>query len=79
MRQMHRAFCATPRGNGERTLLFYDFFGGFNDRDAMRRGILFVPVTLNPVKDNRPFQVDEEDNNRACRHVRLSNRAASCG
>jgi hypothetical protein len=68
MYQMHRLFCATPwEMEGERRA-FYEFTGKFNEREGMPRGILFVPVTLNPVQDKRPFQFDVDENIRACRH-----------
>ena len=71
MFQMHRVFCATPwELEGDRRA-FYEFVGEFNEREAMRRGVLFVPVTLTPVKDKRPVQFDVEENIRACRHYVL--------
>jgi len=71
MYQMHRVFCATPwELEGER-LAFYDIVGEFNEREAMQRGILFVPVALNNVRDKRPYQFDVENNIRACRHYIL--------
>jgi hypothetical protein len=71
MYQMHRIFCATPwELEGER-FAFYDIVGEFNERKAMQRGILFVPVALTSVRDKRPYQFDVENNIRACRHYIL--------
>jgi hypothetical protein len=71
MYRMHRVFCATPwELEGERAA-YYDIIGGFNENEAMRHGVLFVPVTLTNVRDKRPYQFDVEENIRACRHYIL--------
>ncbi len=68
MYQMHRIFCATPWEMETERRAFYQITGQFNEREGMPRGILFVPVTLNPVRDKRPFQFEVDENIRACRH-----------
>jgi hypothetical protein len=71
MYQMHRVFCATPwELEGERRA-FYEIVGEFNERAAMQRGTLFVPVALNHVRDKRPHQFSVEENIQACRYYIL--------
>jgi hypothetical protein len=71
MYQMHRIFCANPRELEAERRAFYEIVGEFNKHEAMRRGILFVPVALKPGQDKRPYQFDVEENIRACRHFIL--------
>ena len=49
MYRIHRVFCATAwELEGERRA-FYDLLGEFNEAEAMRRGVLYVPVSLTNV------------------------------
>jgi hypothetical protein len=72
MYQMHRVFCATSwELEGERRA-FCDVIGEFNERETMRHGVLYVPLSLVNVPDKRRFQYDIEENIRACRHYILT-------
>jgi len=71
MHQTHRVFCATPWELESERLAFCNILGEFNERAAMPRGILLVPVALNPVRDKRPWQYALEDNVRASRYYIL--------
>jgi hypothetical protein len=71
MYRMHRVFCATPwELEGERRA-FYDLIGEFNEREAMKHGTLFVPVSLNDIRDKRPHQFGVDENILACRYFIL--------
>ena len=65
---MHRIYCATPWELEEERGTFYAAVGEFNATHAMPRGVLYVPVSLGSVADNRPYQYAVQDNIRACRH-----------
>ena len=72
MYRMHRIFCATPwELEGERRA-FYDVLGEFNEAEAMKRGVLYVPVSLLNVRDKRPLQYAVDENIRDCRHYILA-------
>ena len=71
MYQMHRIFCATPWELEAERRAFYEIVAAFNENEAMRRGILFVPVALTNVRDKRLYQFDVDENIRACRHYIL--------
>jgi hypothetical protein len=71
MYQLHRVFCATPWELEAERHAFYEIVGEFNEKDAMRRGVLVVPVALTNVRDKRLYQFDVEENIRACRHYIL--------
>jgi hypothetical protein len=71
MYQMHRVFCANPWELEAERRAFYEIVGEFNEREAMRHGVLFVPVALRPGQDKRPYQFAVEENIRACRHFIL--------
>jgi hypothetical protein len=62
MYQFHRIFLATPwEMEGERRR-FYDLAGAFNEAYAMRRRLLFTPVTIVNIRDKRPYQYTIEEN-----------------
>lgn len=71
MYQMHRVFCATPWELEAELRAFYEIIGEFNENEAMRRSALFVPVALPNVRDKRLYQLDVDENIRACRHYIL--------
>src|SRR3954453_21741974 len=72
MYRMHRVFCATSwELEGERRA-FYDVLGRFNETDAMRTQVLYVPVTLTNIHDKRAYQYTVEQNIRDCRHYILA-------
>jgi len=72
MYQMHRVFCATSwELEGERRA-FYDMIGEFNEAEAMKRSVLYVPVTLVNIRDKRPLQYVVDENIRECRHYLLA-------
>ena len=72
MYRMHRVFCATAwELEGERRA-FHDVIGEVNAADAMKRGLLYVPVTLLNVRDKRPVQYAVEENIRACHYYMLA-------
>jgi hypothetical protein len=50
---------------------FHEIMGNFNENEAMRHGVLFVPVALTNVRDKRLYQFDVDENIRACRHYLL--------
>jgi hypothetical protein len=69
---MHRVFCATSwELEGERQA-FDDVLGEFNEAEAMKRGVLYVPVSLLNIRDKRPLQYSVDDNIRVCRHYILT-------
>jgi hypothetical protein len=71
MYRMLRVFCATAwELEGER-LAFYDVVGQFNE-EAMKLGILYVPVSLTNAPDKRPLQYTVNQNIRDCRHYILA-------
>jgi hypothetical protein len=68
---MPRVFLATPwELEGER-LQFCDIVSKFCEETSMAKGVLYVPVSLNPAPDKRPIQYAVEENIRACRHYIL--------
>lgn len=71
MYQLHRVFCATPWELEAERQAFYDILGVFNESEAMRHGVLFVPVALTNLRDKRLYQFDVDENIRACRHYIL--------
>jgi len=72
MYPMHRVFCATPwELEGERRA-FHDVLGEFNEAEAMKRGVLYVPVSLFNTRDKRPLQYAVDENIRDCRHYILA-------
>jgi hypothetical protein len=56
---------------GERQA-FYDVVGDVNEREAMKHGLLYVPVSLNQVRDKRPLQYTVDENIRDTRHYILA-------
>jgi hypothetical protein len=68
MFQLHRIFCATPRDMEAERSRFYDTVAEFNETNAMPQGILFVPVSLNDVRDKRAIQHAVDENIRDCRY-----------
>lgn len=66
---MHRIFCATSDDMEAERQAFYDAIGSFNEKSAMARGVLFVPVSI-PVNmpDKRPFQPVVDENIRSSRY-----------
>jgi hypothetical protein len=71
MFQMHRIFCATPWELEAERNRFHDVIGNFNEMAAMRRGVLYVPVSLVNIRDKRPLQYAVDENIRDCRHYIL--------
>lgn len=71
MLQLHRIFCATPWELEAERDQFYRVIGEFNESAGLARGILFVPVSLNCVRDKRPLQYVIDENIRECRHYIL--------
>jgi len=72
MYRMHRVFCATAwELEGER-LAFQDVVGEVNEQEAMKRGLLFVPVSLINLRDKRPYQYAVDENIRACHYYMLA-------
>ncbi|SPE25731.1 hypothetical protein SBA3_1210003 [Candidatus Sulfopaludibacter sp. SbA3] len=72
MYRMHRVFCASAwELEGERRA-FYDAITQVNEANAMRAGVLFVPVSLMNVRDKRPIQHALEENIQACSHYMLA-------
>jgi hypothetical protein len=72
MYRMLRIFCATAwELEGERRA-FYDVIGAFNETDAMKQGILYVPVSLTNTPDKRPHQYTIEENIRDSQHYILA-------
>jgi hypothetical protein len=72
MYQMQRVFCATSwELEGERRA-FYDVVGEVNEAHAMKRGLLYVPVTLTNIRDKRPLQYVVEENIRDCSYYLLT-------
>jgi hypothetical protein len=66
MYRTYRIFCAAPWELENERRAFYDVVGQFNEAEAMRHGVLFVPVSLVPnLRDKRAFQYDVEQNIRA--------------
>lgn len=72
MYQMHRVFCATPWELERERQAFDDVLGEFNEAEAMRRGVLYVPVSLGHIRDKRPLQYTVDENIRASRHYILA-------
>src|SRR3569623_1248148 len=67
MYKMLRVFCATAGElEGERRA-FQDAFGEFNETEAMKHGLLYVPVSLINIRDKRPYQYMVEENIGVCR------------
>jgi hypothetical protein len=73
MYQMRRVFCGTSwELEGERRA-FYDVVGEVNENVAMKRGVLYVPVSLlTRVRDKRPLQYEIDENIRACHYFLLA-------
>jgi hypothetical protein len=67
MHKMLRVFCATAwELEGERRA-FQEAVGEFNETEAMKHGLLYVPVSLINIRDKRPYQYVVEENIGACR------------
>jgi hypothetical protein len=72
MYKMLRVFCATAwELEGERRA-FNDAIGEFNETEAMKHGLLYVPVSLTNILDKRPYQYVVEENIGACRSYILA-------
>jgi hypothetical protein len=69
---MLRVFCATSWELEAERGLFYDVVGQFNETQAMRSGILYVPVSLTNIRDKRPYQYALDENLRDSRHYILA-------
>jgi hypothetical protein len=66
---MHRVFCAAAGGLEIELRAFHDLIGDFNEKHAMERGVLFVPVSLTPnMADKRLYQPAVDENIRCCRY-----------
>lgn len=79
MYRMLRVFCATAwELEGERRA-FYDVLGEFNEAEAMKQGVLYVPVSLTNVRDKRPYQYVVEENIRDSRAYILAVSDSSWG
>jgi hypothetical protein len=50
---------------------FYDVIGEFNESEAMKGGVIYVPLSLVNMRDKRPYQFVVEENIRTCRHFIL--------
>src|SRR5450759_4106633 len=72
MYQMHRVFCATSWELERERQAFEDVLGEFNEAEAMKRGVLYVPVSLVNIRDKRPLQYTVDENIHACRHYILA-------
>jgi hypothetical protein len=62
MYQLQRVFLATPWELEAERLAFHDVIGEVNERDAMKRGVLYVPVTLFNIRDKRAYQYVVDEN-----------------
>jgi hypothetical protein len=72
MYRMLRVFCATSwELEGERQA-FYDVVGDVNQNEAMKLGVLYVPISLNNTADKRPLQYTINENIRDARHYILT-------
>jgi len=71
MFQMHRIFCATPWELEAERMAFTDLIGECNEKVAMPRNLLYVPVSLANMVDKRPYQYTVDENIRAARHYIL--------
>ena len=66
---MHRIFCATPGNLEDERQAFYSVVGCFNENEAMKHDILFVPVSIVPnMVDLNLFQNVIDENVRSCRY-----------
>ncbi len=64
---MHRVFCAANGDLEAERQASHDIIGDFNEKEAMARGVLFVPVSITPYTvDKRPHQPAIDENIRAC-------------
>jgi hypothetical protein len=72
MYRMLRVFCATSWELEAERGLFYEAVGQFNETQAMRSGVLYVPVSLTNIRDKRPYQYVVEENLRDSRHYILA-------
>jgi hypothetical protein len=72
MYKMLRVFCATSWELEEERQAFYDLVGEVNEREAMKLGVLYVPVALGNAADKRPLQYTVNENIRAVRHYILT-------
>ena len=69
MYQLHRIYCATPWELEEERRAFTGLVGNFNETAAMKRGVLYIPVSLVAnFRDKRPMQSVVNENIRSCRH-----------
>jgi len=71
MYQMLRVFCATSWELEEERQAFYEVISEVNEREAMKLGLLYVPVSLG-TGDKRPLQHTVNENIRAVRHYILA-------
>src|ERR1051326_5681732 len=71
MYTMHKIFCATAWELEEERRAFHDVIGQFNETEAMKRSVLYIPVTLVNIRDKRPFQHIVDENIRQCRYYVL--------
>jgi len=72
MYQMRRVFCATSWELEEERLAFHDVLGEVNETEAMKRGVLYVPVTLFNIRDKRVYQYVVDENIRDCSYYMLA-------
>lgn len=72
MFQMHRVFCATSWELERERGAFYNVVGEVNEAEGMKRGVLFVPVTLVNVRDKRPLQYVVDENIRDASYYLLT-------
>jgi hypothetical protein len=72
MYKMLRVFCATSWELEDERQAFYDVVGSVNETEAMKLGVLYVPVSLGNCADKRPLQHTVNENIRAVRHYLLA-------
>ena len=71
MYTLHRVFCATPWEFELERRAFHDIVGEFNESEAMKHGLLYVPGSLANLRDKRPYEFVVDENVQACRHYIL--------
>lgn len=68
MYTLHRIFCATPWELELERRAFCDVVGEFNESEAMRHGLLYVPASLVNIRDKRHYEFAIDENVQGCRH-----------
>jgi hypothetical protein len=72
MYRMVRVFCATARELEAERRAFHEVVAAFNEAEAMRRGLLYVPVSLTACRDKRQWQGTVDDSIRDSSHFILA-------